>query len=162
VKESAPETGELARLRAVLRDAPDASSEAARRTMRGNRRRDSVPELRLRRLLHAAGLRFRVDLPIRLPGRRPIRPDVVFTRKRVVVFVDGCFWHGCADHGRRPQANAAYWGAKVEVNQRRDREQSAALAEAGWTVLRIWEHEALDDDALANALRRVVQALDRA
>lgn len=135
---------ELERLRAVLRDAPAASSDAAQRTMRGNRRRDSAPELALRRALHAVGLRFRVDLPIRVPDRRPIRPDIVFTRQRVAIFVDGCFWHGCPEHGRRPRTNATYWDAKVAVNQARDREQSDALRRAGWTVIRVWEHEALE------------------
>ena len=111
--------------------------------MRGNRRRDSEPELRLRKALHAVGLRFRVDFPIRVPDRRPIRPDIVFTKRRVAVFVDGCFWHGCPDHGRRPQTNSTYWDAKVAVNQARDREQSDALEGAGWVVIRVWEHEAL-------------------
>jgi DNA mismatch endonuclease (patch repair protein) len=149
-----PPTPDIERLRAVLRDAPAASSEAAQRTMRGNRRRDSEPELRLRRALHAVGLRFRVDLPIRVPDRRPIRPDVVFTKQRVAVFVDGCFWHGCAEHGRRPRTNSTYWDAKVAVNQARDREQTSALTRAGWAVVRVWEHEALE-----TALPRVLEAL---
>ena len=145
---------ELERLRAVLRNAPAASSDAARRTMLGNRRRDSTPELLLRRTLHGIGLRFRVDFPIRVPGRRPIRPDVVFTRWQVAVFVDGCFWHGCPEHGRRPRTNAGYWSAKVEVNQARDVEQTRALEEAGWRVLRVWEHE-----SAATAAARVCELL---
>lgn len=84
--------------------------------MRGNRRRDSAPERRLRSALHARGLRYRVDLPIRVAGRRPIRPDVVFTRARVAVFVDGCFWHGCRVHSKPPRTNAPYWSQR-----RRDR-----------------------------------------
>jgi DNA mismatch endonuclease (patch repair protein) len=109
--------------------------------MAGNRRRDSKPELRLRSALHGAGFRFRVDLPIRVANLRPIRPDVVFTRSRVAVFVDGCFWHGCPEHGRRPQTNATYWAAKIEINEARDRQQTDALERAGWTVVRVWEHE---------------------
>lgn len=136
---------DLEQLRAVLRDAPGASSDAARSTMLGNRRRDSSPELLLRRALHGMGLRFRVDLPIRVPDRRPIRPDVVFTRWRVAVFVDGCFWHSCPEHGRWPRTNATYWRAKMAVNHARDLEQTVALEAAGWRVLRIWEHESVVD-----------------
>lgn len=132
---------EIERLRGIVRDAPAASSPGAKRTMLGNRRRDSRPERRLRSALHADGMRFRVDLPIRLDGRRPIRPDIVFTRARVVVFVDGCFWHGCPEHGRPPRTNSGYWSAKIAVNQARDREQTAALENAGWEVVRFWEHD---------------------
>jgi DNA mismatch endonuclease (patch repair protein) len=108
--------------------------------MLGNRRRDSGPELALRRALHRAGYRYRVDLPITVAHRRPIRPDIVFQRARLAVFVDGCFWHGCRDHGTAPRTNNAYWAAKIEVNQSRDRAQTAALQAAGWTVIRVWEH----------------------
>lgn len=111
----------------------------------GNRRRDSKPELLIRSALHGAGHRFRVDLPIRLPGRRPVRPDVVFTRAKVAVFVDGCFWHGCAEHGRAPRTNSTYWTAKIELNLNRDQVQTEALTRLGWVVVRIWEHE--DPDA---------------
>ncbi len=110
--------------------------------MRGNRRRDTAPELEVRRRLHAAGLRYRVDWPIRLEGRRPVRPDVVFTRRHVCVFVDGCYWHGCPAHCRLPAANRAYWSAKIERNRQRDLATDAALQAAGWTVVRAWEHEA--------------------
>ena len=134
-------TSEVKRLRRIVRDAPGPSSAAAQRTMLGNRRRDSAPERRLRSALHASGLRFRVDLPISVPGRRSIRPDIVFTRARVVAFVDGCFWHGCPEHGKPPRTNSRYWNAKLAINQTRDREQTAALEEAGWTVVRVWEHD---------------------
>jgi len=124
--------------------------------MVGNRRRDSGPELLIRSALHRAGHRFRVDLPIRVPGRRPVRPDVVFTRAKVAVFVDGCFWHGCSEHGRSPRTNSTYWTAKIELNQNRDQIQTEVLARLGWVVVRIWEHE--DPDAAAAdiiaALRR--------
>jgi DNA mismatch endonuclease, patch repair protein len=115
--------------------------------MRGNRRRDTSPELALRRELHARGLRYRIDVPIRVEGLRPIRPDVVFRRHSLLIFVDGCFWHGCEQHRAAPRANATYWDAKVAVNRDRDKRQTAALAAAGWTVLRFWEH----DDPVAAA-----------
>jgi DNA mismatch endonuclease (patch repair protein) len=124
--------------------APVPSSAAASAVMRGNRRRDTRPEVRLRSLLHRQGLRFRVDLPIAAPGGRPIRADVAFTRLKVAVFVDGCFWHGCPEHGTRPQANASYWAAKLARNAERDRRDVERLEAAGWTVVRLWEHESVD------------------
>ncbi len=153
---TAADAAEIERLRRLVRDAPGPSSVAARRTMMGNRRRDSVPERQLRSAIHARGLRFRVDLPIRVPGRRPIRPDVVFTRARVAVFVDGCFWHGCPEHGRPPRTNSGYWNAKIEINQRRDRDHTAALEDAGWSVVRVWEHD--DPATAADAIQVVVAA----
>ena len=115
--------------------------------MRANRRRDTEPELRIRRLLHAEGMRFRVDLPIRLDGSRPVRPDLVFTRARLAVFVDGCFWHGCSEHKGPSKTNAHYWTPKIASNAARDRRHTRALADAGWTVLRFWEHEPADEVA---------------
>jgi DNA mismatch endonuclease (patch repair protein) len=131
-------------LRAIVRNPPGPSSEAVRRVMVGNRRRDSIAEVELRRALHRAGYRYRVDLPVRVAGHRPIRPDIVFTRVRVAVFIDGCFWHGCGQHGTRPRSNSEYWAAKIEINQTRDREQTAVLERDGWTVIRVWEHDAPD------------------
>jgi DNA mismatch endonuclease (patch repair protein) len=97
------------------------------------RRRDTGPERAVRSLLHARGLRYRVDLPIRLAGHRPIRPDIVFTRQRVAVFIDGCFWHGCPEHGQRPGIrNGAYWSPKIAGNAERDQRHTAALEAAGW------------------------------
>lgn len=125
--------------------------------MRANRRRDTGPEWRIRRLLHAQGLRYRVDVPIRLPGIRLVRPDVVFTRARLAVFIDGCYWHGCPDHTGHPTANAHYWGPKIAGNVERDERQSHALTEAGWTVLRFWEHES--SDAVALEIQRVYERL---
>lgn len=113
------------------------------RNMQAIRRRDTKPELRLRRALHAAGLRFRKDLRLDLGSVR-VRPDVVFTRRKIAVFVDGCFWHACPDHGRRPTHNDWYWGPKLERNAARDRSADQALQSAGWTVIRVWEHEAMD------------------
>ncbi|HEX5583820.1 very short patch repair endonuclease [Gaiella sp.] len=108
-----------------------------------NRRRDTSPERAVRSALHAAGLRFRVDLPIRVEGTRPIRPDVVFPRRRVAVFVDGCFWHGCPEHGTLPaETNADYWAGKIAENRERDVRHTGLLESDGWRVVRAWEHEA--------------------
>ncbi|WP_100365085.1 DNA mismatch endonuclease Vsr [Diaminobutyricimonas aerilata] len=107
--------------------------------MRSNRGRDTKPELAIRRLLHAAGYRYRVDTaPI--PGMRR-RADIVFTRRRIAVFIDGCFWHGCPQHYTAPKTNADFWARKVEANRARDSDTDRTLRAAGWTVLRVWEHE---------------------
>jgi DNA mismatch endonuclease (patch repair protein) len=108
--------------------------------MRGNRRSDTKPEVRLRSALHGLGLRFRKDVRIDLPGRR-VRPDVVFGPSRVAVFVDGCFWHRCPEHATEPKTNADFWRKKFGRNVRRDEADNAALRANGWTVIRIWEHE---------------------
>ena len=107
--------------------------------MRANRRRDTGPELALRRELHGRGLRYRVDFaPVK--GLR-CKPDIVFTRAKLVVFVDGCFWHRCPHHATQPRANGDWWREKLDANVRRDRRHDLALAAAGWRVLRVWEHE---------------------
>jgi DNA mismatch endonuclease (patch repair protein) len=125
--------------------------------MRANRRRDTSPELAVRRLLHATGLRFRVDLPLREGAGRAIRPDIVFTRRRVAIFIDGCFWHGCPEHGRKPGGvNEAYWGAKIARNRERDAEHVARLTAAGWRVMRFWEHD--EPAAVAVAIMNSVAA----
>jgi DNA mismatch endonuclease (patch repair protein) len=116
-------------------------------------RRDTQPELALRRLLHARGLRFRVDRAV-LPDRRR-RADVVFGPARVAVFVDGCFWHGCPDHLVWPRANGAFWREKIEGNRRRDRDTDEQLHAAGWKVLRAWEHE--DPADVAERVARIVR-----
>jgi DNA mismatch endonuclease (patch repair protein) len=99
-------------------------------------RAGSGAELALRRALHAAGLRFRVNLS-GLPGR----PDVVFTRARIACFVDGCFWHACPDHGTLPKNNRDWWQAKLAANVERDRRKDRELTGAGWVVVHVWEHE---------------------
>ena len=99
-------------------------------------RSSTSPEMLIRRELHRRGLRFRVNHP-RLPGR----PDVAFTAARIAVFVDGCFWHSCPDHGLLPKNNRAWWQEKLERNVQRDREKDALLEKMGWTVLHVWEHE---------------------
>jgi DNA mismatch endonuclease (patch repair protein) len=103
------------------------------------------PEAHLRSALHRLGLRFRKNVrPV--PSIR-CRPDVVFPRDRLVVFVDGCFWHGCPDHFRPPTTNRDYWNAKIARNIERDKRNTAELARAGWKVIRIWEHEEVRDAA---------------
>lgn len=109
--------------------------------MSAQRRADTGPELAVRRVLHAMGLRYRVQAQP-LPGLRR-KADIVFSRSRVAVFIDGCFWHGCPVHGRRRHdVNSWYWPAKIERNRQRDADTDARLQDAGWTVIRVWEHEA--------------------
>ena len=111
--------------------------------MQANRRSDTKPEVVLRSALHGMGYRFRKDFALKLDGTR-VRPDVVFTRRKVAVFVDGCFWHVCPQHGRQPTVNEWYWSPKLQRNVERDRRADAVLMAAGWRVIRIWEHEPLD------------------
>jgi DNA mismatch endonuclease (patch repair protein) len=140
---------------AAVAIAPRASSARARAVMRGNRRRDTAPELRLRSALHAQGLRFRIDLPVRANGLLA-RPDVVFSRRRLAVFVDGCFWHGCPEHFVASRSNVAYWRSKIERNRFRDLSTDKALLAAGWSVIRVWAHE-----DVAVAARRIGDAYNR-
>jgi DNA mismatch endonuclease (patch repair protein) len=118
---------------------PPASSPAALSRMQAARQRDTAPEVLLRRCLHANGLRFRVDMSV-LPELRR-RADIVFRGTKVVVFVDGCFWHCCPKHRTFPKANAAWWVEKLRANRRRDLDTNRRLKRAGWHVERVWEHE---------------------
>jgi DNA mismatch endonuclease, patch repair protein len=107
--------------------------------MQAQARRDTGAERALRSRLHRQGLRFRVH-------KRPIQPlrreaDIVFRPARVAVFIDGCFWHGCPDHASWPKQNKDWWREKIETNRRRDAETDSLLRDAGWLVLRFWEHE---------------------
>lgn len=108
--------------------------------MAGIRRADTQPELAIRSEVHRRGMRFRKDFRLDL-GRVKPRPDLVFPKRKIAVFIDGCFWHCCPAHGKSPRQNTAYWNPKLERNVERDRLQDEALIAAGWTVLRIWEHE---------------------
>ena len=137
-----------------MADYPHPSSAAATAVMRANRRRDTRPEVRLRSALHVRRLRFRTDFLIEVGGVR-VRPDVVFTRSRVAVFVDGCFWHSCPDHGNTPRQNADYWSTKLARNLARDQRVNTALNEAGWTIFRIWEHE--DPQEAADRIESIVR-----
>ncbi|MDH6282544.1 very short patch repair endonuclease [Prescottella agglutinans] len=107
--------------------------------MRSQRRRDTAPEVALRRELHRRGARFFVDRAP-LPGLRR-RADLVFPRKHVAVYVDGCFWHSCPQHATFPKNNAQWWADKLAANVVRDRDTDARLEAAGWHVVRVWEHE---------------------
>ena len=115
--------------------------------------KDTNAELAVRHLLHAAGLRYRVEYPV--PGMARRRIDVAFTRARVAVLIDGCFWHGCPRHATQPKANAEWWRNKLDRNMARDRETTEHLIAAGWVVLRFWEHEAPEE--VAGSVRAAVQ-----
>jgi DNA mismatch endonuclease (patch repair protein) len=118
---------------------PTSGNVTTSRRMSRQRTRDTEPEMLLRRELHRRGLRYRVDAA--LPGLPRRRADVLFTRARVAVFVDGCFWHGCPKHKTAPTTNGAWWAAKLARNIERDLGTDAHLRSLGWTVLRVWEHE---------------------
>lgn len=116
--------------------------------MEGQARRDTKPELEVRRRLHARGVRYRVD--VRPESDLRLRGDLVWKGRRLVVFIDGCYWHGCPLHRTHPKANAEWWQEKIEANVARDRRHDRALRERGWRVLRFWEHE--DADAVVDAI----------
>ena len=125
--------------------------------MQANKGRDTQPELALRSAAHALGLRYRVSV-------RPLRElrrtaDLVFTKARVAVFLDGCFWHGCPDHHTVAATNASFWAEKVESTRSRDRETDRRLADAGWTSIRVWEHE--DPVEAAQRIQVVVRGRGR-
>ena len=126
---------------------PRASSDAARKRMLAAKGHDTKPERLLRSQLHRLGLRFRVQR--KLLDRLRRKADIVFGPTRVAVFTDGCFWHGCPIHGTWPKLNADFWRDKIETNRLRDADTDARLTEAGWHVVRVWEHE----DALEAARR---------
>ncbi|MGV0780454.1 very short patch repair endonuclease [Mycolicibacterium sp. XJ766] len=131
------------------------TSPGRSRNMAAIRRKDTKPEVRLRSTLHRRGLRFRKDYPIRIDGKL-IRPDIAFTRRKVAVFIDGCFWHSCPDHGRPPGVNGEYWSPKLRGNVERDLRQTVALQANGWTVLRFWEHQEMDQ--IVAALEKTVRS----
>lgn len=118
-------------------------------------RKDTKPELAIRGELHSRGLRYRVQLKV--PGNRRRTIDIAFTRARLAVYVDGCFWHGCPEHHVQPKANSDWWRWKMETNKARDRDTDRLLDEAGWSVLRIWEHE--DPEAAAARVQRRYEEL---
>ncbi|MFJ6904097.1 very short patch repair endonuclease [Streptomyces griseoluteus] len=123
--------------------------------MLGNRSRDTTPEKRLRAELYKRGARYRVSYrPV--PGLRRTA-DVAFPGAKVAVFVDGCFWHGCADHCRWPAANEDFWRRKIEGNRARDADTDQALAQAGWTPMRVWEHD--DPSIVADRIIDLVRGM---
>lgn len=123
--------------------------------MLGNKARNTKPELAVRRVLHAAGFRYRVDLRPVLELRS--RADIVFTKKKLAVYIDGCFWHGCPVHATIPKSNADYWVPKLKRNVERDRETTSKLESLGWVVLRFWEHE--DVEEIVHSIRRSLASL---
>lgn len=134
---------------------PEPVDQAASNVGRANRRSGTKPEVQVRSALHGRGLRFRKDHLVRSDGLR-VRPDVVFTRWKVAVFIDGCFWHCCPEHHHTPKRNLDYWVPKLQANVARDLRVDAALVEAGWVVVRVWEHEDVDTaaDRIALAVRK--------
>ncbi|MFE9252950.1 very short patch repair endonuclease [Streptomyces sp. NPDC007088] len=122
-----------------------ASSAGRRRNMQAIRSRDTKPEFLIRRLVHARGLRYRVSARPE-PGLRRTA-DLVFRPAKVAVFVDGCYWHGCPEHYQAPKVNSGYWSEKIVRNVARDRDTDQRLRDAGWLVLRFWEHEPSEECA---------------
>ncbi|MGN6408705.1 MAG: very short patch repair endonuclease, partial [Curtobacterium sp.] len=134
------------------------ADDARRRHMARLGRRDTAPELALRRELHRRGRRFFVDRQVSRQVSRQcrVRPDIVFPRARIAVFVDGCFWHYCEEHAHLPKANAELWRRKLLANRQRDAQNQAILVSEGWRVLRFWEHDHPEDAAAS-----VEHALDQ-
>ena len=123
--------------------------------MQANRSRDTAPELAVRRILHANGYRYRVHFQPEPRLRR--KADIVFTRQRIAIFIDGCFWHGCPEHGRQDfNHNADYWPSKIATNRARDLETTEVLQASGWKVLRFWEHES--PEIISSLIRQVLSA----
>jgi DNA mismatch endonuclease (patch repair protein) len=133
---------------------PIPSSVAVSERMSRQARTGTSPEWLLRRELHRRGLRYRVNYAFLIHGLTRRRCDLAFTRRRVAVFVDGCFWHACPEHATSPKENAAWWRAKLEANAARDRDTDERLTRAGWQVVRVWEHE-----SVASAADKVEAAL---
>lgn len=133
-------------------NATPSSHEASLRMARV-RQKGTRCEVELRRALHARGLRYRLQVPLLTKPRRVA--DIVFGRRKLVIFVDGCFWHGCPEHGTSPKSNADFWRDKIETNKRRDLDTNRRLTEAGWRVLRVWEHEDAQE-----AADRIMEALE--
>lgn len=123
--------------------------------MVANRSRDTGPELALRSVLHRRGLRYRVNL--RPLAERRNTADIVFTRRRIAVFIDGCYWHGCPDHYWPSKTNTDYWEPKIRKNRERDARFTSDLVVAGWQVIRIWEHD--DVENAANVIETAVRGM---
>jgi DNA mismatch endonuclease (patch repair protein) len=135
-------------------------NEGRSRNMRANRRSDTKPEVALRKALYGLGYRYRKDLRLDLPDGVRVRPDIVFTARKVAVFVDGCFWHGHPTRCRLPVGNRAYWLNKIDGNRKRDSVVTASLKSGGWDVVRIWEHELFRNVAI-RSLNRILRRLKR-
>lgn len=131
---------------------PTASSAGVSQRMAAQARRDTGPEMAIRRRLFAVGFRYRVNYRVAGLGRCSV--DIAFPARRVAVFVDGCFWHACPRHGSVPAANGTWWRDKLRANRRRDRAVTRLLRREGWTVLRFWEHD--DPDAAVAEIARTL------
>lgn len=131
---------------------PIADSANVSARMRAQRVADTDAELLVRRALHGAGFRYRKHHPV--PGRPRRLIDIAFPGRRIAIFIDGCFWHGCEIHRTVPKSNRVWWQAKLDENRRRDRDTTGVLVEQGWTVLRFWEH-----DAPCDVLAAVAEAI---
>ncbi|WP_115668553.1 very short patch repair endonuclease [Ciceribacter selenitireducens] len=123
------------------------------------RQKGTGAELRIRKMLHAAGLRYRLHVALITKPRRVA--DIVFPRARVAVFIDGCFWHGCPIHASWPKNNAEYWRSKIETNRARDADTDQRLGEAGWEVIRVWEHENPSEASMRIAKRIAARKASR-
>lgn len=132
---------------------PEASSPAVAARMSAQPRRDTAPEMAIRKALHSRGLRYRVQYRPSCLSRRTV--DIAFTGRRVAVFVDGCFWHGCPVHHRPPRSNTAWWESKILGNRSRDADTDRLLSDDGWTVVRAWEHE--DPVAVADRIESLLR-----
>lgn len=139
-------------------DRPVPLSDAIRKRMEGQRRRDTAVEIAIRRQLHKLGFRYRVDFRPE-PSLR-CRGDIVFSKRKLIVFVDGCFWHGCPLHATAPKNNAVWWRDKLDNHMSRDRRNTAELEALGWTVKRFWEHE--EPKEIVLAIRAVLSATPHA
>ncbi|WP_432981594.1 very short patch repair endonuclease [Dactylosporangium sp. CA-233914] len=137
---------------------PPASSEVVRTRMRQQVRSHTAPEVAARHALHVRGIRYRLHVPVPGLPRRSI--DICFAGRKVAVFIDGCFWHGCPVHATAPKSNAAWWRAKLVANRQRDTDTTAHLEKLGWLVLRFWAHES--PETIANHVQDVICAVDMA
>lgn len=129
--------------------------ELRSRTMRAVKGENTTPEMRIRRVIHSMGYRYRLHRKD-LPGK----PDLVFPRRRKIIFIHGCFWHGhdCRRGARMPKANRDYWERKISRNRARDADHRTALQQAGWRVLIIWECQLKEMDWLRNEIARFLES----
>ena len=121
------------------------------------RQKGTQAELGLRKILHARGLRYRLHVTLLTKPRRVA--DIVFSRNRIAVFVDGCFWHGCPEHASWPKSNADFWHEKIETNRARDADTNQRLKALGWNVIRVWAHESVED--AATRIAQIIRARKR-
>lgn len=132
--------------------APSASSANTRKVMLANVGRDTKPEMQIRKLLFADGFRYRVN--VRPEKDLRCKADIVFNKKRICIFIDGCFWHGCPIHFKLPKTNSEWWREKIDDNRERDARKTRELKERGWLVIRLWEHE-LNSTHFSRTYKRV-------